>query len=80
MSRLGYLGGVGVRTLEDFERIEESEIKARAEATGADSLDKLLRVATEWREAGCTPVFIIAQYNPTVIACVAEETFGQYYQ
>ena len=64
------------RELDDYERIEEDRIRLRAETTKSKSLKHLLKIADEWREAGCTPVFIIAQEEPMIIACVAEETFG----
>lgn len=68
-----------VRDLDSFEQIDEAVIRQRAEETKDKTLLHLLKIADEWREADCTPVFIVAQYNPTAIAVVAEETFGRLY-
>lgn len=65
-----------VRDLDSYEQVEESVIQQRAEATKDKSLLHLLKIAQEWRDADCTPVFIIAQHDPMVIAVVSEETFG----
>jgi hypothetical protein len=67
------------RDLEDYEQIDEERIIQRAKETKSKSLNHLLKIAAEWREAGCSPVFIVAQEEPMIIACVAEETFGKYY-
>jgi hypothetical protein len=66
--------------LDDYERVDEDRLRDQAATTKSRSLARLLAVADEWREAGCTPVFIIAREDPTIIACVAEETFGKAYQ
>lgn len=68
-------------TLEDFEHVEEARIRTQVAMGGKSNknLRMLLEVADEWREAGCTPVFIVAQEEPMIIACVAEETFNRPY-
>jgi hypothetical protein len=71
------------RTLDDFDVIPEERIRSMAATSGLsgkNSFTRLLKIADEWREAGCTPVFIIAddREEDMVIGCVAEETFGRY--
>lgn len=71
------------RSLDDFDTISEDRIRNMAATSGVDgkrTFTKLLDIAQEWRAAGCTPVFIIAddQEERMVIGCVAEETFGRY--
>lgn len=68
-----------MRDLEEYEQIDEKLIRQRAEMTRSKSLNHLLEIAEEWREADCTPVFIVAQNDPMVIACVAIERFGKPY-
>jgi len=68
------------KTLDDYERVDEKNVQTQASMTGSKSLKRLLRIADQWREAGCTPVFIIYQEEPTILACVSEETFGCYLQ
>ncbi len=65
------------RTLDDFDHIEEDVLRQKAENLKSASLIELLRIGQEWRDAGCTPVYIVYQENPTILACVAEETFGR---
>jgi hypothetical protein len=67
------------KDIDDYEHIDEERIVQRAKETKSKSLNHLLKIAAEWREAGCTPVFIIAQDEPMIIACVSEETFGKLY-
>jgi hypothetical protein len=64
--------------IEDFEQVEEEYLRNRYENTRAPALGSMLKMADEWREAGCTPRFIIMSETPLSIACVAEETFGKY--
>lgn len=64
--------------IEDFERVEESYLRKRYEVTKVPSLGSILKMADEWREAGCTPAFVVVNDEPTVIACVSEESFGKY--
>ena len=64
--------------IEDFEQVEEEHLRNRYDVTKAPSLGHMLKMADEWREADCTPVFIILQEDPVVIAVVAKETFGKY--
>jgi hypothetical protein len=66
------------KTLDDYERVDEKNVQTQASMTGSKSLKRLLRIADQWREAGCTPVFIIYQEEPTILACVSEETFGKF--
>lgn len=66
-----------IKDLDAYEHIDEETIRKRAEETNDRALKHLLKIAEEWREADCTPVFIIAQYDPAVVAVVARETFGQ---
>lgn len=68
-----------MRDLDDYERIDENRLRTEAVSTKSRSLNKLLEVADEWREAGCTPVFIVISENPDIIACVSEETFNRDY-
>lgn len=63
--------------LDDYDQVEESQIRARAAVTKSKNLEQLLKVADQWREAELTPVFIIAQDEPMIIACVSLETFGK---
>ncbi len=65
------------RDLEDYEHIDEERIRARAKETKSKAMMRLLAVAEEWRAAGCTPVYIIVQEEPTIVACVSKETFGK---
>lgn len=67
------------KDLDEYEQIDEERIVQRAQETKSKSLNRLLAVAAEWREAGCTPVFIVAQDEPMIIACVSEETFNKPY-
>lgn len=68
-----------IRDLEDYEQIEEDHVRARAELTKSASLAHLLKIADEWRAADCTPVFIVFQEDPMILACVSEESFGKYH-
>ena len=65
-------------SIEDFDRVEESFLRKRYEITKAPSLENILKMADEWREAGCTPAFVVVNEEPILIMCVAEETFGKY--
>lgn len=64
--------------IEDFERVEEDYLRNRYANTKAPSLAHMLKIADEWREAGCTPVFLVVNEEPTIIACFSLETFGKY--
>jgi hypothetical protein len=67
------------KDLDDYEHMDEEFLRNRAATTKSKSLMQLLEVADEWREAGCTPVFIVAQEEPMILACVALESFGRPY-
>ena len=66
-----------LQDLDDYEQIPEDQVRSRA--AESRSFRQLLQVAREWREADCTPVFIVAQNDPMVIACVSIESFGKYH-
>jgi hypothetical protein len=66
--------------VDNFTQIDEEAIRGAA-LTANDSKsswNKLLKIAHEWREAGCTPVFIvIPNTDGNVIGCVSRETFDK---
>lgn len=60
--------------------IDEEVIRAAAVHTGGkdNNFHKLLKLAEEWKEADCTPVFItIPNSDGDVIGCVSRETFDR---
>ena len=64
--------------LNDYDQISEEQIKNAAITTGSDNFKKLLKIADEYREAGCTPRIIVwSKDDDNILACVAEETFGK---
>jgi hypothetical protein len=71
-----------VKTLDDFETLDEERVRQMAATSGSGkkTFIALLKLHDEWKEAGCTPVFIIAadREEDMVLACVAKETFGKY--
>lgn len=64
--------------IDEFERIPEEQLRKRYAVTQAPSLGHILKMADEWRAAGCTPAFLIVNDEPTIIACVSEESFGKF--
>jgi hypothetical protein len=64
--------------LEDYTQLDERTIVDQFEKTGSKNLGKLLKIAKAWRSANLTPVFIMMSEEPPIVACVAEERFGQF--
>lgn len=65
--------------LDDFDQLDEDKIRSMAAMNSpGNSYETLLKRADEWRECGCTPIFIVAsrQNDNLIIGCVARETFG----
>lgn len=65
---------------DNVHEIDEDVIRSAAIHTGGtdNSFHKLLKIAEEWREANCTPVFItIPNTDGSAIGCVSRETFNR---
>lgn len=72
----------GTYSVDDFDQIDESEIQSMAVAAGGkkNAFKRLLTIAQEYKDADCTPVFIIVKdggEEGSILACVAKETFGR---
>lgn len=65
---------------EYVQELDEEVIRSAALHTGGkdNNFYRLLKIAEEWREVNCTPVFItIPNTNGDVIGCVSRETFDR---
>lgn len=70
------------KSLDDYETLDEDRVRHMAATTGSgkNTFIDLLEIHRQWKEAGCTPVFIMAHETDDrmVLGCVAKETFGQW--
>jgi hypothetical protein len=68
--------------LDDFAQVPEERVRAMCAQNGGErsSFYELLKIADEWRAAGCTPIFIVTDDSEDhyMMACVAQECFGTY--